>query len=362
MKEASGNEKDHCKSHGKRERECLAVDSEHFEGKMGQQRLTLHSVMEFLVSCRIERQTCCLCARLVVSAHAFFLSEEWEALVAVMSSAKKLQSEVDRVLKAVTEGQEVFEEIWQKVHEASTSAQKEKFESELKTQIKKLQRLREQLKTWIAGDQVKDKQPLMEARKRIETDMERFKVCEKETKTKAYSKDGLAAAGTNDPETRAKMEAREWLDSCLDSLQTQKDALEAEIEVIRSRQKKGSKVTARETELDGQRERHNYHVERLELMLRLLDNDNLTYDDINSIRDDVDYYIQSNQDPDFQEDETIYDALNLDELDQEKGGLVQLSKKDKDAEKAQKEKEDAEREEARRREEVCFGPACTSLS
>eukprot|EP00960_Hanusia_phi_P065291 766054-Hanusia_phi.AAC.6 len=280
------------------------------------------------------------------------LSEEWEEVVAGMSSAKKLQSEVDRVLKAVTEGQEVFEEIWQKVHEASTAAQKEKFESELKTQIKKLQRLREQLKTWIAGDQVKDKQPLMEARKRIETDMERFKVCEKETKTKAYSKDGLAAAGTNDPETRAKMEAREWLDGCLDSLQTQKDALEAEIEVIRSRQKKGSKVTARETELDGQRERHNYHVERLELMLRLLDNDNLTYEDINSIRDDVDYYIQSNQDPDFQEDETIYDALNLDELDQEKGGLVQLSKKDKDVEKAQKEKEDAEREEARRREEA----------
>lgn len=57
-----------------------------------------------------------------------------------MSSAKKLQSEIDRVLKGVAEGQEVFEDIWQKVHEASTAAQKEKFEGELKTQIKKLQR------------------------------------------------------------------------------------------------------------------------------------------------------------------------------------------------------------------------------
>ena len=57
-----------------------------------------------------------------------------------MSSAKKLQGEIDRVLKSVAEGQEVFEEIWQKVHEASTPAQKEKFEGELKTQIKKLQR------------------------------------------------------------------------------------------------------------------------------------------------------------------------------------------------------------------------------
>ena len=57
-----------------------------------------------------------------------------------MSSAKKLQGEIDRVLKAVQEGKEVFEDIWEKVHEASTPAQKEKFEGELKTQIKKLQR------------------------------------------------------------------------------------------------------------------------------------------------------------------------------------------------------------------------------
>ena len=56
-----------------------------------------------------------------------------------MSSAKKLQGEIERVLKSVTEGQEVFEDIWQKVHEASTPAQKEKFEGELKTQIKRLQ-------------------------------------------------------------------------------------------------------------------------------------------------------------------------------------------------------------------------------
>jgi hypothetical protein len=31
----------------------------------------------------------------------------------------------------------------------------------------------------------------MDARKQIEREMERFKVCEKETKTKAFSKEGL---------------------------------------------------------------------------------------------------------------------------------------------------------------------------
>lgn len=32
---------------------------------------------------------------------------------------------------------------------------------------------------------------LVDARKQIEREMERFKICEKETKTKAFSKEGL---------------------------------------------------------------------------------------------------------------------------------------------------------------------------
>lgn len=97
------------------------------------------------------------------------------------------------------------------------------------------------------------------------------------------------------------MDVRDWIEQCLESLQTQKDSIEAELEVIRSKQKKNSKgPTEREVELDNLRERHNYHVSRLELTLRLLDNDNLSVDDINNVKDDVNYYIESNQDPDFQ--------------------------------------------------------------
>jgi len=121
-------------------------------------------------------------------------------------------------------------------------------------------------------------------------------------RVEAKKQDGLAAARDADPETRAKMEVRDWIEQCLDSLQTEKDAIEAELEVIRSKQKKNQKGTKseREEELDGYRARHNYHVSRLELMLRLLDNDNLGVDEINNVKDDVNYYIESNQDPDFQ--------------------------------------------------------------
>ena len=45
----------------------------------------------------------------------------------------------------------------------------EKYEEDLKKEIKKLQRLRDQIKTWLASGEIKDKSSLMENRKLIET-------------------------------------------------------------------------------------------------------------------------------------------------------------------------------------------------
>ena len=77
--------------------------------------------------------------------------------------------EIDRCLKKVTEGVELFEDIWQKVHNAANSNQKEKYETDLKKEIKKLQRLRDQIKSWIQSAEIKDKSSLVENRKLIET-------------------------------------------------------------------------------------------------------------------------------------------------------------------------------------------------
>ena len=77
--------------------------------------------------------------------------------------------EIDRCLKKVTEGVELFEDIWQKVHNAANSNQKEKYETDLKKEIKKLQRLRDQIKSWIQSGEIKDKSTLLENRKLIET-------------------------------------------------------------------------------------------------------------------------------------------------------------------------------------------------
>jgi CCR4-NOT transcription complex subunit 3 len=72
-------------------------------------------------------------------------------------------------LKKVSEGVELFESIYDKMQASANQTQKEKLELDLKTQIKKLQRLRDQIKTWVASNDIKDKSALLENRKLIET-------------------------------------------------------------------------------------------------------------------------------------------------------------------------------------------------
>ena len=48
--------------------------------------------------------------------------------------------------------------------------------------------------------------------------MERFKVCEKEMKTKAFSKEGLGQAAKLDPKERARNEMRDWINDTVDRL------------------------------------------------------------------------------------------------------------------------------------------------
>lgn len=231
-----------------------------------------------------------------------------------MADRRKLQGEIERCLKKVTEGVETFEDIWQKVHNATNSNQKEKYESDLKKEIKKLQRLRDQIKTWLASSDIKDKRQLIENRKLIETQMERFKVVERETKTKAYSKEGLGAAQKLDPAQQEKDEMNQWLSNSINSLNLQSEQYESEIESLLASFKK-----KRDKEKEAQIEKiktslmsHRFHIVRLETILRKLDNMTLDVEQIKMIKDDVEYYIE---DPDqFEDSELIYDDLDLDNV------------------------------------------------
>jgi len=229
-----------------------------------------------------------------------------------MAATRKLQAEIDRCMKKVAEGVEKFQDTWQKVHHASNTNQKEKYEEDLKKEIKKLQRLRDQIKTWIASPDIKDKSVLMEKRKLIEMQMERFKVVERETKTKAYSKEGLTSGQKLDPVEKERSELSQWLNQCIDSLNLQCDQFEAEIETLSAAKKKKNRNENAEKieEYQMVHEKHRDHVQKLETLLRMVSNDTVDFSQIKDIKDDVEYYIENCQDDDFTENEMIYEDID----------------------------------------------------
>ena len=291
-------------------------------------------------------------ARCSASRH-LALTRRGATLPTTQGDRRKLQTEIDRTLKKVQEGVEVFDSIWNKVHDTEHANQKEKFEADLKKEIKKLQRYRDQIKTWAASSEIKDKKVLLDARKNIEREMERFKVCEKETKTKAFSKEGLGQQPKTDPRERARNEAREWLNRVVDDLNSQLDTFEAEMEGLSSA-KKGKQKPARLTHLEESVQRHKDHITKLEQarhaclwivtmaplisaflqVLRLLDNEAINPDELGDIKvcspgasfatllddfqlqDLIEDYVERNQDDfdEFGDVAEMYESLNLEAL------------------------------------------------
>lgn len=162
--------------------------------------------------------------------------------------------------------------------------------------------------------------------------MERFKVVERETKTKAYSKEGLGAAQKLDPAQRIKDDVRSWLNQSISALQINTEKLESEIESLLVGKKKrlDKDKQDRNDELHNFLKSHRNHVKKLEMLLRMLDNDGVDVEVIRRIKDDIEYYIESYQDPDFEENEYIYDdIIGLDEVEMS-SGLNDLNDDDDD--------------------------------
>ncbi|KAH7266097.1 Not1 N-terminal domain, CCR4-Not complex component-domain-containing protein [Fusarium solani] len=231
-------------------------------------------------------------------------------------AARKLQQEVDKCFKKVAEGVTEFSAIYEKIEQSNNPAQKDKLEDNLKREIKKLQRLRDQIKTWAASNDIKDKAPLLEHRKLIETQMEKFKAVEKAMKTKAYSKEGLSAAAKLDPKEQAKVEASEFLSSMVDDLEQQIETLEAEGESIQATMKKGKNNSAkaeRIAEVERVIERHKWHQGKLELIRRSLENGGVEPEQVNELEESIRYYVSDGMNEDFIEDEEMYEELDLED-------------------------------------------------
>lgn len=229
---------------------------------------------------------------------------------------RKLQQEIDRVFKKINEGLEIFDSYYER-HENCTNnpSQKDKLESDLKREVKKLQRLREQIKSWQSSAEIKDKDSLLDYRRSVETAMEKYKAVEKASKEKAYSNISLKKSDLLDPQERERRDVSEFLSNMIDELERQYDGLQVEIDRLILLNKKKKTASSANEQLKDQfkasQGRYRWHQQQMELALRLLANEELDPDSVKEVQEDINFFVDSNQEPDFVEDETIYDTLNL---------------------------------------------------
>ncbi len=104
--------------------------------------------------------------------------------------------------------------------------------------------------------------------------MEKFKACEKELKTKAFSKEGLNAAAKIDPKEQEKDELCSWVNDTVETLSLQVEKFEAELESLlvslKKSKKQDSSKSGRLEQVRLQIERHKFHIMKLEIILRML--------------------------------------------------------------------------------------------
>jgi CCR4-NOT transcription complex subunit 3 len=159
--------------------------------------------------------------------------------------------------------------------------------------------------------------------------MERFKAVEKAMKTKAYSKEGLSASTKLDPKEQAKGEASDFLNDMVAELEMQIEALEAEGEALQATMKKGKGHSAkaeRMAAIERVIERHKWHQGKLELIRRSLDNGGVEPDQVTDLEESIRYYVTDGQNDDFNEDDGLYDDLNLEEEEDQYGMNVENDK------------------------------------
>ncbi|KAI6215242.1 hypothetical protein M3Y94_00362900 [Aphelenchoides besseyi] len=248
-----------------------------------------------------------------------------------MAEKRKLLNEMDKCFKKIDEGVEIFEETMDKMNEAHSDNQRDKLQDDLKKEIKKLQRLREQIKGWQNSSDIKDKEKLNQYRKLIEQRMETFKDVERENKTKPHSKQGLSAEEKLDPRMKEKAETLDWLNTQIRKIQDEIDRTESKIESFvtaadtgrkRGKNKDDMKRADKEKveELKKHLERVKFNLTNLEVCMRLILNEKLEVEEVNNkLRDPLDMYVDalgSEYDDDLatletMEPDDVYNELNL---------------------------------------------------
>lgn len=214
---------------------------------------------------------------------------------------------------------ELFNYYYSRHQSSNSDSQREKLEGDLKKEIKKLQKYRDQIKTWQLNESVEAAilpSKLQEHRRMVEEAMECYKEVEKNSKMKSYSNQSIMLAALEQdqyldlsPEAES---ALEFLNHSIDELTKQNEELESEYEKLsqkKIRKKNSTMIEERKQEIDSLSSRNRFHIEKLSHIVDFLKRGKVDPDLVMSIQEDVNFYIESNQDPDFVDDENLYDEL-----------------------------------------------------
>ncbi|OBA20092.1 Not3-domain-containing protein [Metschnikowia bicuspidata var. bicuspidata NRRL YB-4993] len=233
-------------------------------------------------------------------------------------SNRKLQKEVETIFKKIHEGLDLFNYYYSR-HESSTNdSQREKLESDLKKEIKKLQKFRDQIKTWQGNDSLEAtiaSLKLQEHRRLVEEAMECYKEVEKNSKMKSFSNQSIMLASLDNGEHELSPEvedAYEYLAGVTDELLEQNEQLESEYEKISQKKVRKNNlliIEERKQELENLRQRNEFHIAKIESVMSYLKTNKISVQLIWEIQEDLNFYVESNQEPDFIDDETLYDHL-----------------------------------------------------
>ncbi|PVH13759.1 uncharacterized protein CXQ87_001877 [Candidozyma duobushaemuli] len=264
-------------------------------------------------------------------------------------SSRKLQQECDKLQKKIVEGLQIFDDIHDKISATDNASQKERLEGDLRKEIKKLQRSRDQVKQWLGDSSVKlDKNLLQDSRSKIENAMERFKEVERVSKMKQFSNEGLemqTKLGASDVDEAKKNEASRYVTDVLEELARQNELLSGELSTFSGKKKSGNAQSAID-DLNQKIDRNNMHIGKLESVLHNLTNEQLKPERIDDIKDDLDYYVENNQAPDFIEYDEFYEALELEEGPESfpAASLPTTAQEEKEPEKVEKIEKPKEKE------------------
>eukprot|EP01129_Flabellula_baltica_P009724 TRINITY_DN401_c0_g3_i1.p1 TRINITY_DN401_c0_g3~~TRINITY_DN401_c0_g3_i1.p1 ORF type:complete len:425 (-),score=112.75 TRINITY_DN401_c0_g3_i1:1-1275(-) len=218
---------------------------------------------------------------------------------------KKIQGEIDRVIKQTIDQISEFD---RNVEHISPN-QREKYELELKKFIKKLQRRREELKQYSNSNDVKNKNPINEAREIVDDAIERYKRLERACRTNTLD--------DSDEGIHNVEEIVEWIDAVISRMNEEIEQFEEE---IRSLENKASNQDVEEdllkiAELDESIHGHGFHVEHLSVLKKIFEKSQVQYlfqittSQVRELQNHIDMYLDDNN---FDED--IYSVLDIESL------------------------------------------------